>query len=149
MPCGGELRSTVVIQERGGRTTVLNEPGPALASGEWAAYERAIAERLGAHRVLVCSGSVPPGSPPDAYGRLAALARAARACARVVDAAGETLLRALAAAPGLVPPEPRRGRGRARARERRPGGAERGRTPGRARSPRPRRSCGRARGRRW
>ena len=29
VPCGGELRSTSIIQERDGRTTVLNEPGPA------------------------------------------------------------------------------------------------------------------------
>ena len=82
---------------------MLNEPGPAVTEDEWSAYERAIEARLGAHRVLVCSGSVPPGSPPDAYGRLVALARAA-GVASVVDAAGETLLRALDAAPDLVTP---------------------------------------------
>jgi 1-phosphofructokinase family hexose kinase len=103
VPCPGELRSTAVIQERDGRTTVLNEPGPPVGEQEWAAYERAIGERLGAHGVLVCSGSVPPGTPPDAYGRIAALARAAGVTS-VVDAAGETLLRALDAAPDLVTP---------------------------------------------
>jgi 1-phosphofructokinase family hexose kinase len=103
VPCPGELRSTSIIQERDGRTTVLNEPGPAIGEREWAAYERALEERLGAHGVLVCSGSVPPGSPPDAYGRLVALARAA-GVRSVVDAAGETLLRALDAAPDLVTP---------------------------------------------
>jgi 1-phosphofructokinase family hexose kinase len=101
--CPGELRSTSIIQERDGRTTVLNEPGPAIGEREWSAYERALAERLGAHRVLVCSGSVPPGSPPDAYGRLIRVARSA-GVASVVDAAGETLLRALDAAPDLVTP---------------------------------------------
>jgi 1-phosphofructokinase family hexose kinase len=103
VPCGGELRSTAVIQERDGRTTVLNEPGPPVGERDWAAYERAIEERLGAHGVLVCSGSVPPGTPPDAYGRLAALAATAGVTA-LVDAAGETLLRALDAAPALVTP---------------------------------------------
>jgi 1-phosphofructokinase family hexose kinase len=103
VPSPGELRSTSIIQERDGRTTVLNEPGPAIGEREWSAYERAIEERLGAHRVLVCSGSVPPGSPPDAYGRLVALARAA-GVASVVDATDETLLRALDAAPDLVTP---------------------------------------------
>jgi 1-phosphofructokinase family hexose kinase len=103
VPCPGELRSTSIIQERDGRTTVLNEPGPAIGEREWSAYEHALEERLGAHRVLVCSGSVPPGSPPDAYGRLVALARAAGVTS-VVDAAGETLLRALDAAPDLVTP---------------------------------------------
>ena len=52
VPCSGELRSTSVIQERDGRTTVLNEPGPPVDEREWAAYERAIQERLGAHRVV-------------------------------------------------------------------------------------------------
>jgi 1-phosphofructokinase family hexose kinase len=103
VPCGGELRSTSIIQERDGRTTVLNEPGPPVSEDEWSAYERAIEERLGAHAVLVCSGSVPPGSPPDAYARLVALARAAGVTS-IVDAAGETLLRALDAAPDLVTP---------------------------------------------
>jgi 1-phosphofructokinase family hexose kinase len=103
VPCGGELRSTSIIQERDGRTTVLNEPGPPLSDEEWRAYERAVEERLGAHGVLVCSGSVPPGSPPDAYGRLVALGRASGATT-VVDATGETLLRALDAAPDLVTP---------------------------------------------
>src|SRR5215210_7586778 len=103
VPCAGELRSTAVIQERDGRTTVLNEPGPPVGEDEWSAYERAIAERLEGHRVLVCSGSVPPASPPEAYGRLTALARAGGVTV-LVDAAGETLLRALDAAPDLVTP---------------------------------------------
>ena len=30
VPTGGELRSTAVIMERGGRVTVMNEPGPAI-----------------------------------------------------------------------------------------------------------------------
>jgi fructose-1-phosphate kinase PfkB-like protein len=103
VPCGGELRSTSIIQERDGRTTVLNEPGPAIDADEWRDYERAIEQRLGGHGVLICSGSVPPGSPPDAYGRLVALAQAAGVTS-VVDASGATLLRALDAAPDLVTP---------------------------------------------
>src|SRR4051795_9537379 len=101
--CPGELRSTAVIQERDGRTTVLNEPGPPVGEAEWAAYERALQTHLESHGVLICSGSVPPGSPPDAYGRLAALAEQARVTS-VVDAAGETLLRALDPGPSLVTP---------------------------------------------
>jgi len=103
IPYHGELRSSAIIQERGGRTTVLNEPGPPVGEADWAAYERMVGERLGAHGVLVCSGSVPPGSPPDAYGRLARLAEAAGVTS-LVDAAGETLVGALGAAPSLVTP---------------------------------------------
>src|SRR3954469_18655932 len=114
VPCGGELRSTLVVRERGGRTTVLNEPGPPVDERRWADYENAVRGRLTPRSVLVCSGSVPPGAPPDAHGgrvgsgpaasgRLVDIARAAGAQA-VVDAAGSTLLRALDAAPDLVTP---------------------------------------------
>ena len=103
MPCGGELRSPAVVMERDGRTTVLNEPGPEITTAEWEAYEEAIADAIGGHGVLVCSGSVPPGSPDDAYARLSAIAaRAGRRC--VVDAAGAALVRALAAGPDVVCP---------------------------------------------
>jgi 1-phosphofructokinase family hexose kinase len=103
VPCGGELRSTMIVQERGGRTTVMNEPGPPVDERRWADYENAVRGRLTSRSVLVCSGSVPPGAPADAYGRLTEIARAAAARA-VVDAAGTTLLRALDAAPDLVTP---------------------------------------------
>ncbi|HKH16582.1 MAG TPA: PfkB family carbohydrate kinase [Solirubrobacteraceae bacterium] len=103
VPCGGELRSTAIVTEQGGRTTVLNEPGPEVTRAEWEALEAAVEAALAEHGVIVCSGSVPPGSPDDAYARLAALASAAgRAC--VVDAAGVTLARALAARPDFACP---------------------------------------------
>jgi 1-phosphofructokinase family hexose kinase len=103
VPCAGELRSTAVVLERGGRTTVFNEPGPAVDEEEWDRYERELLARLGTHRVLVCSGSVPPGSPDDAYGRLAKLA-AGGGLTTVVDAAGATLSLALRAGPDVVAP---------------------------------------------
>ena len=103
VPTGGELRSTAIVQERGGRTTVFNEPGPKVDERRWADYENAVRGRLTGRSVLVCSGSVPPGAPADAYGRLTAIAHAAGARS-IVDAAGATLLRALDAAPDLVTP---------------------------------------------
>lgn len=101
--CTGELRSTAIVLERGGRTTVLNEPGPEISPEDWDRYERELRARLDGHRVLVCSGSVPPGSPPDAYGRLAALAHGA-GLVSVVDASATTLTHALSARPGVVAP---------------------------------------------
>jgi 1-phosphofructokinase family hexose kinase len=103
VPCAGELRSTMVVQERGGRTTVLNEPGPRVDERRWIDYENAVRGRLTSRSVLVCSGSVPPGAPEDAYRRLVEIAHGAGARA-VVDAAGSTLLRALDAAPDVVTP---------------------------------------------
>ena len=97
VPVGGEIRSTSVILEPG-RATVLNEPGPALAEGDWEALEAAVERALGDHRVLVCSGSLPPGSPDDGYARLA------RGRFAVVDAGGAVLGAALEAAPAVVTP---------------------------------------------
>ena len=103
VPSAGELRSTLIVEERGGRTTVLNEPGPRVDERRWADYENAVRGRLTPRSVLVCSGSVPPGAPAEGFGRLTEIAHAAGARA-VVDAAGSTLLRALDSAPDLVTP---------------------------------------------
>jgi 1-phosphofructokinase family hexose kinase len=103
IPVAGEIRSTAVILEPGGRTTVLHEPGPPLADGDWPALEAAIEAALPDHGVLVCSGSLPPHSPRDAYARLARLARDAGR-ATVVDANGPALRAALAAGADVVAP---------------------------------------------
>jgi 1-phosphofructokinase family hexose kinase len=102
--CRGELRSTAVILEPGGRSTVINEDGPEIDWDEWARYERAVADALEAGaRLLVCSGSLPPGAPGDAYGRLCRVAgeHGARC---VVDCSGATLRAALDARPDVVCP---------------------------------------------
>jgi 1-phosphofructokinase family hexose kinase len=102
VPVSGEIRSTSIVLEPD-RATVLNEPGPALADGDWAALEAVISGALADHGVLVCSGSLPPGAPEDGYALLAALARAAgRRC--VVDATGSALAAVLSASPDVVAP---------------------------------------------
>jgi 1-phosphofructokinase family hexose kinase len=103
VPVGGEIRSTTVILEPGGRATVVNEPGPPLADLDWAALEREVARLMAGHRVLVCSGSLPPGSPEDGYARLVAAAREAGRAA-VVDAGGAVLSAALSAGADVVTP---------------------------------------------
>jgi 1-phosphofructokinase family hexose kinase len=103
VPVAGEIRSTAVILERSGRATVLNEPGPPLADGDWAALEAALERRLADHRVLVCSGSLPPAAPGDAYGRLVRLAHAGGRLA-VVDANGPALRAAVEAGADAVTP---------------------------------------------
>jgi 1-phosphofructokinase family hexose kinase len=100
---GGEIRSSAVVLERSGRVTVLNEPGPELAAGDWERYEEAVAAELLDGAVLACSGSVPPGAPDDAYARLVAVARA-RGCSTVVDVGGAQLAAAAAAGADVVTP---------------------------------------------
>jgi 1-phosphofructokinase family hexose kinase len=100
---GGEVRSTAVVLERTGRVTVFNEPGPPLSDGDWERFEAAVDEALAGHRVLACSGSLPPGAPPDAYARLVAVARA-RGALTVVDVGGAQLDAALAVGADVVTP---------------------------------------------
>ena len=100
---GGEVRAASVILEESGRVTVLNEPGPAVTEGEWEAYARAVQANLPGHGFVVCIGSLPPGSPPDAYARLVRMARS-RGVRALVDAAGVQLAAALEAGPELATP---------------------------------------------
>jgi 1-phosphofructokinase family hexose kinase len=103
IPVDGEIRSTAIVLEAGGRATVLNEPGPRLAGGDWVTLEGVIDDGLADHGVLVCSGSLPPGAPEQGYGLLVARARDAGRRS-VVDAAGAVLLASLPAYPDVVVP---------------------------------------------
>ena len=75
VPVPGEIRSTAIVLEPGGRATVLNEPGPELPDHGWGALEAVIDDALADHGVLVCSGSLPPRAPQDGYALLVARAR--------------------------------------------------------------------------
>jgi 1-phosphofructokinase family hexose kinase len=99
----GEIRSTSIILEPGGRATVLNEPGPPLDDEDWMAFEACVGAALDEHGVLVCSGSLPPEAPEDGYGRLVRRAHA-NACPAVVDANGPALRSALREGADVVTP---------------------------------------------
>jgi 1-phosphofructokinase family hexose kinase len=103
VPAPGEIRSTVVVTEDGGRVTVLNEPGPAVSAELWRSYEAELAVGLDRAGALVCSGSLPPGAPIDGYARLATLARS-RGVVTVVDVAGAALRAALESRADVVVP---------------------------------------------
>ena len=103
IPVDGEVRSSAIVIEDSGRITVLNEPGPSIGEADWARLEATIEGHLSRHRILICTGSSPPGTPGDGYARL--VERARRASVPVlVDAAGELLSRALEAEPDFVAP---------------------------------------------
>ena len=111
--------------------TVLNEPGPPLGPGDWERFEAAVAAELGGARVLACSGSLPPGAPADAYGRLVALARE-RGAAAIVDARRRPARARARRRPRRRDAEPGRGRRpapRARRRDRRGRARRRGARP--------------------
>ncbi|MCX4750406.1 1-phosphofructokinase family hexose kinase [Kitasatospora sp. NBC_01287] len=104
VPIAGDSRRTVTVVSRAdGDATVFNQSGPSVTPAEWAAFTTHYARLLGDASVVVLSGSLPPGLPPDAYGRLVTLAAEAGA-ATVLDTSGPPLLSALAAGPDVVKP---------------------------------------------
>jgi 1-phosphofructokinase family hexose kinase len=105
VPVAGEVRVASIYLEDSGRVTVLNEPGPEIPADAWRRYEQMVADELatGRHRMLVCSGSMPPGVPDSGYGHLVAIAHRAGVSV-VVDAARTALAGALSAHPDIVTP---------------------------------------------
>ncbi|WP_219416266.1 1-phosphofructokinase family hexose kinase [Pseudonocardia nigra] len=97
-----ESRRTATVVD-GVDATGFHEPGPEVRTTEWSAFCASFAGLARAAHVVVCSGSLPPGVPLDAYAVLVDIAR--RHGARtVVDAEGSSLRAALAARPDIVKP---------------------------------------------
>lgn len=65
-------------------------PGPSLTAAEWERCMDALSELEPFPRLLVASGSLPPGVPPDFYARLARVARSSGS-RMVLDTSGEPL----------------------------------------------------------
>jgi 1-phosphofructokinase family hexose kinase len=101
----GALRSAIIIVEDSGRATVLNEPGPSLSAGHRdELLDRVAALVVATHaRVVIGSGSLPPGLPADTYAQLCHTARA-RGALVIIDGARDALAACLAAEPDLVTP---------------------------------------------
>lgn len=99
-----ESRRTVsVVSAATGGSTLFNEPGPVVSEDEWRAFLAQAARSVRDAGVVVLSGSLPPGVPPDAYAQLVRVAHESGARA-IVDADGSALARALEARPAVVKP---------------------------------------------
>jgi 1-phosphofructokinase family hexose kinase len=93
-----------VLDESTGRLTEFYEAGVRLSPDDWTRVGAALADALTAHGpdvLVVLAGSLPPGAPTDAYGRLGRLMSAA-GVRWVVDVDGPALSSALADRPWLV-----------------------------------------------
>ncbi len=99
----GEARVATILLETSGRVTVLNEPGPDVDAADWQRLVEQLRTLLPAHATMSCSGSVPPGSPPEAYAMCVEAAHAAGAFA-VVDGQAHALAAALEMEPDVVTP---------------------------------------------
>jgi len=101
----GEARAAIIFLEDNGRTTVINEPGPTLIHHDTVRLMVTVRNELatGRHRVVVATGSLPPGAPPDLYRQVAELAHAAGSTC-IVDAARDALAGSLPGRPDVVSP---------------------------------------------
>jgi 1-phosphofructokinase family hexose kinase len=95
-----ESRRTVTIVDDSD-ATVLNEPGPVVATAEWSAFVTRFAQLARTADVVVLAGSLPPGVPADGY---AELGRAAGGRPVLLDTSGPALLAGLTARPAVVKP---------------------------------------------
>lgn len=102
VPVAGRSRSCFSVVA-GATSTVFNEPGPEIGPEDWERLLAAVDTRLTPETVLVISGSLPLGAPPEAPGDLVRLA-AGRGCDVLVDVSGTALRPAIAARPTLIAP---------------------------------------------
>jgi 1-phosphofructokinase len=103
VPVSGMVRTNISLTEPGGRTTKINEAGPALTAPELEQLTENALAAAGAGDWIVCSGSLPPGAPRDYYARVGQ--RAHRAGLRfALDTSGAALAAGLDAAPEVVKP---------------------------------------------
>jgi 1-phosphofructokinase family hexose kinase len=99
----GELRVATILLEDDGRVTVVNGRGPQIDAAHWQAFAALLTELVPTSGVLVCSGSLPPGVPLDAYRQLTEIGHRAGVPV-VVDCAPQVLQHVLGAGPDLVSP---------------------------------------------
>jgi len=98
----GATRTSVSVEARDGSgLTEFYEPAAAVTPHEWLELERVVGESLTRGGWLTLSGSLPPGAPLDAPGRLVRLAHD-RGASVAVDTYGPALASALTAGPDLV-----------------------------------------------
>lgn len=99
----GSRTCTAILDPIGRTETVLNETGPLVTLAECDALLYRLRELLPGQDAVILSGSLPPGVPPDYYGRIIRLAQDAGVKA-VLDASGEALQFGVEASPFLVKP---------------------------------------------
>jgi len=89
------------VDRAGGTATELIEESSAVAPAAYAELLERITQLAASAQMLVMSGTLPPGAPPDFYARAIAAASRARC---IIDARGPALEAALTRRPFLVKP---------------------------------------------
>jgi 1-phosphofructokinase family hexose kinase len=98
---GGTRVCFIVVEPRAGRSTVLNEPGPAVTAQETVRFFDDLRADCRPGDVVVLSGSLPDSVDPDVAGEVVAIGNAAGA-RTIVDIHSEALRHAAARAPWML-----------------------------------------------
>src|SRR5712664_778809 len=96
---GQPTRVNLEIVDTRGEVTEVLEPGGTITQSEWSEFQQVCVNALqvaAKKKVMVISGSLPPGVPVEAYAALVSAARTAN-CLAFVDSSGVALSKALAA----------------------------------------------------
>jgi 1-phosphofructokinase len=100
----GETRTNIKIVDPLNKThTDINEQGPLVTEAALEELETELFKDLTSETILVCSGSIGRGTPPDIYRRWIQKAQSAGAMT-ILDADGEALRLGLEAHPTLIKP---------------------------------------------
>ena len=103
IPLRESSRVDAVVTAADGRQLRFNPRGPQLSKSEWSRLEKAFVSLLKQSRLLVISGSMPPGTPVDLYARWTRMAQA-QGGRVLVDCDGAVFASAVKAHPFLVKP---------------------------------------------
>ena len=102
VPIDGETRvSTVIVDSATGASTVVNEPGPEVGATDVDALVGGLLAAVRPGDLVVCTGSLPRGAPPDLYARCVGELRG-RDVLTVVDTSGRALALAVRSAPDVL-----------------------------------------------
>jgi 1-phosphofructokinase len=100
----GETRVNLKIKDPlTGTETEINEPGFQVAADHVQSLLRKVEEQAGQCAVMVFSGSLPPGVPPEIYAEFIRIARN-RGAQTILDTAGAALKYGIGAGPDLIKP---------------------------------------------
>lgn len=95
--------NVIVVDEASGEGTPFYDQGPEVDAPSLATLRAELSPCLGAGRVLVAAGSLPPGVPADVYADIVRDARC-RGATTILDADGDALRLGLRGQPDLIKP---------------------------------------------
>lgn len=99
-PAAPARRTVTVVSEEDGSATAFNEPGPHLSIEDWTWFVGRYHELASRAKVVVLSGSLPPGLPDHVYAQLIG----ATGTPTILDTSGPPLPAGVAAHPTVVKP---------------------------------------------